>query len=117
MSVIFLNLVAVYEKNEIKKGNIKHDHNVNGFWTPTYMSWANMKQRCLNVNSINFKYYGGRGIKIYIPWLDFKKFLADLGERPQNKTLDRYPNNDGNYEPGNVRWATWSEQMKNRKDY
>lgn len=76
-----------------------------------------MIQRCTNPNNAKYSYYGGRGIKVCARWLaSFADFLADVGERPSPKlTLDRFPNNDGNYEPGNVRWATWSEQMRNRR--
>ena len=77
-----------------------------------------MRTRCEKPNCNRWKHYGGRGIKVCDRWLGedgFLNFLADMGERPQNMTLDRYPNGDGNYEPGNVRWATPSQQIKNRR--
>lgn len=88
------------------------------FGTPTHNSWANMRRRCLDPNSNRYKHYGGRGIKICSRWLDrvhgFKNFLKDMGERPSRLTLDRI-DNDGNYEPGNCRWATYSEQTLNQR--
>jgi hypothetical protein len=91
---------------------------VHGPWrkSPTYSSWVNMKSRCLNPNHRAFPRYGGRGITICARWLGkngFANFLADMGRRPPGKTLDRWPNNDGNYEPGNCRWATASQQIRN----
>lgn len=81
----------------------------------TMSSWANMKQRCSNPKAINFSYYGGRGIRVCERWTaSFSDFLADMGERPDDTTLDRYPNKDGDYEPGNCRWATQQEQADNR---
>ncbi len=85
------------------------------FGTPTHVSWNAMLQRCTNENRDNYEFYGGRGIKVCERWESFENFLADMGERPVGTTLDRYPNNNGNYEPGNCRWATVSEQMKNRR--
>ena len=76
-----------------------------------------MKKRCLDPSSHNYRNYGGRGITICDRWLDrqgFDNFLADMGERPEGKTLDRR-NNVGDYEPGNCRWATSSEQNSNRR--
>lgn len=81
--------------------------------TPTYASWEAMKTRCTNPNSDTFADYGGRGVTICERWLDFANFLADMGERPAGKTLDRWPNPAGNYEPGNCRWATKEEQQRN----
>src|SRR5258708_38338927 len=82
--------------------------------TPTYRSWRAMKERCLNPKAIGYKAYGGRGIKICDRWLLFENFLADMGERPAGKTIDR-KDNDGDYELGNCRWATKDEQMRNRR--
>lgn len=83
--------------------------------TPTYVSWSSMKERCNNTNHIHYKNYGGRGITVCERWDLFVNFLEDMGERPEGTTLDRYPDKDGNYEPGNCRWATWQEQNKNRR--
>lgn len=89
----------------------------NGKRTPEHVAWASMKQRCLNRRSRHWPDYGGRGIAVCQAWQeDFKQFLADVGRRPSSKhSLDRYPDNDGNYEPGNVRWATAAEQQANRR--
>lgn len=91
-----------------------HGHGHSYPQTPTYRSWASMIKRCQNPNTYGYHRYGGRGITVCDQWLLFENFLADMGERPPGKTLDRYPDNDGNYEPGNCRWATLSEQATNR---
>ena len=79
--------------------------------------WYNMIQRCHIPTHKSYHYYGGRGITVCERWrLSYDDFLNDVGRRPSPEhSLDRYPNNNGNYEPGNVRWATSSEQVKNRR--
>lgn len=86
--------------------------------TPEYRAWHSMKQRCLNPNCSRWDKYGGRGIAICQIWLDsFEAFLADMGPRPsQDHSIDRV-DNDGDYEPGNCRWATRSEQQRNKGGY
>lgn len=83
--------------------------------TPEYRAWVGLKQRCLNTKNPRYENYGGRGIKVHPDWVnDFGRFLKDVGARPSNKhSLDRI-NNDGNYEPGNAKWATDIEQTNNQ---
>lgn len=84
---------------------------------PLYESWKQMRQRCTNVNSINFPNYGGRGIRVCARWArSFKLFLKDMGEKPGPEyTLDRIDVN-GNYTPENCRWATPEQQRFNKRN-
>ena len=84
--------------------------------TPEYACWRSVIDRCTNPKSRLWKYYGGRGIGVAPRWLKSANFLADVGQRPsKHHSLDRYPDNDGNYEPGNVRWATRKQQQANTR--
>jgi hypothetical protein len=93
------------------KENAKHGY----FGTPTYRSWEAMVARCEDSEHHAYHNYGGRGIKIHPDIRDFAGFLACIGERPSKEySLDRIDNN-GNYEPGNIRWATRKEQGRNQR--
>jgi hypothetical protein len=93
---------------------LTHGHSTDQTLTPTYLTWASMIQRCQNPKNPSFPRYGGRGIKVCDAWLKFDGFLLDMGERPQGLTLERI-NNDGGYEPGNCKWATYKTQNNNRR--
>ena len=83
--------------------------------TPTYRSWRMAKDRVSNPNNPRAKHYSQRGITMCSRWFDsFEAFLADMGERPKGTSLDRI-DNDGNYEPGNCRWATIDQQAANQR--
>lgn len=85
-----------------------------GTRTSVYTRWADMKQRCLNPNNHAYENYGGRGITVCDRWVTFENFYADMGDPPPGLSLDRF-DNDGNYEPGNCRWATPEEQIANQR--
>lgn len=95
----------------------KYDHSGPTYKTQPseYRVWSSMKNRCTNPRFVDWHLYGGRGIQVCGRWrASFADFFADVGLRPSPKhTLDRWPNGDGNYEPGNVRWATPLEQGRN----
>jgi hypothetical protein len=92
--------------------NTTHGHAIR--CTRTYKAWASMKARCKSQTHPSWSCYGGRGISVCERWVRFEAFLADMGEVPAGRSLDRI-NVNGNYEPGNCRWATMSVQGNNRR--
>lgn len=104
-----------------RRGNLTHGHNAGHddrgkrIATVEYRTWSSMIQRCTNPRARNYKHYGGRGITVCARWRDsFEAFLADMGPRPAKLSIDRI-NVNGNYEPGNCRWATQIEQVRNQR--
>lgn len=100
---------ATAERNRV------HGHSPRNGESRAYQSWQHMRQRCLNPKARDYPYYGGRGIKICERWNEYANFLADMGECPAGLTIDRYPNNDGDYEPDNCRWATRKQQVEGKR--
>lgn len=129
--------VAVVRRGNLRSGNTKScgclhrqrsaaAHRTHGRkGDPIYQVWWNMVQRCTNPNNPRWEYYGGRGITVCDRWMTFENFYEDIGERPPDLpertgkraywSLDRI-DNDSNYEPGNVRWATPVQQRANRRE-
>lgn len=100
-----------------KLRNYKHGHTPRDrAISSEYNTWKNMKKRCYVESTDQYSYYGGRGIYVYGPWISsFEEFYNYVGPKPSPQhSLDRI-NNDGNYEPGNVRWATKKQQVANRR--
>lgn len=103
--------------------NFKHGDSFRGKVAPEYGAWAGAIGRCSNPNDDSYEYYGARGIRVCDRWRSgengksgYQLFLEDMGRKPSRKhSLDRI-NNDGNYEPGNCRWATVETQMQNRRN-
>jgi len=85
--------------------------------TPEYTAWIRMRRSCYDTDYKDYARYGARGIQVCEEWKnDFLAFFSYVGKRPSSKhSIDRYPNNNGNYEPGNVRWATCTQQARNRR--
>lgn len=96
------------------ESRITHGHTIGKRDTATYKTWENMIQRCTNQKHHHWHKYGGAGITVCQEWRDYSTFLADMGNRPNGHTLDRINNNIG-YSRSNCRWATPSQQQRNRK--
>lgn len=95
---------------------LKHGNARRGKRSPEYRSWLAMRWRCENPKATKYPQYGGRGIRICRRWASFANFLADMGPKPGPQfTLHRL-DNDGNYEPGNCRWADPPAQCRNKRN-
>lgn len=107
----------------LSKQQTTHGYTRNGHIPAEFYIWESMIRRCRDEKCKAFKWYGGRGIQVCDRWLNgadgltaFECFLKDIPPRPSRKhSIDRWPDNDGNYEPGNVRWATQQQQQRNRR--
>jgi hypothetical protein len=120
-------VTSVANKNDIARGDIRgqsvkfiRGHFGGGRYThgmsssPEYSAYQAAHFRCTSPNSPGWEDYGGRGIKFL--FASFEQFLTEVGKKPTAEhSIDRYPNNDGNYEPGNVRWATHVQQQRNKR--
>lgn len=113
-------LIAEYRISDKRREQTRQQATTHGFSYHAHKPrWQNMMKRCYDQDHPAFHLYGGRGIGVFPAWRDLAAFCAwmdaNLGPCPDGMSLDRYPDNDGNYEPGNVRWATQPEQIQNSR--
>ena len=86
-------------------------------YSPIYNIWCLMIRRCSKLTDPRYQYYGGKGVKVCDRWRhSFVNFFTDMGDKPVGKSLDRYPDPEGDYEPSNCRWATPLEQARNKRN-
>jgi hypothetical protein len=103
-----------FRREQAIKQNTRHGHTSGGRRSLAYARWQGMLRRCFNPNVRQYCWYGGRGITVCERWLKFENFYADMSDPPPGLSLDRI-NVNGDYEPGNCRWATPTEQVRNRR--
>jgi len=95
--------------------NQTHGHSVGARASKTYKAWLSMRRRCLCPTCPEYYRYGGRGITVSPSWDSFEQFLLDMGEAPEDRSLDRRDNDKG-YSKENCRWATAKEQGQNKRN-
>lgn len=114
--IILISLVPEHLYNEIMTTARKHGHARKNNTSLEYRTWQAMMRRCYKPADSFFADYGGRGIKVCNRWHSFVNFLTDMGPKPSTgHSIDRYPDKDGNYTPGNCRWATMKQQARNTR--
>lgn len=100
-----------------RSNNLLHGDTRRGVVSPEYRTWQSLKNRCYRIKNSDYSRYGGRGISVCDSWRNsFTQFLADVGRQPSPEHSIERIDNDGNYEPGNVRWATPFEQSRNKRN-
>lgn len=105
-----------YKKDKAPTVRLTHGATRGGRNTTEYSIWRDMLSRCFNKNRRAFKHYGGRGITVCERWMKFENFFSDMGVRPSIEYSLERVDNDGIYEPGNVKWGTRFEQVNNRRN-
>lgn len=100
------------EKAAERMGALRRRHSMSR--TPIYRIWKAMVRRCENKNTRDYRWYGGAGVRVCERWRTFENFYADMGDAPEGRSIDRI-DPYGDYGPDNCRWATWPEQVANKR--